>query len=107
MRVNGWQRIGVVLSVLWVIGAAIYVRSAQVQNAYSLFQMEFSACLNEQGATIEECSNKVSLQHAMDVTANWPDVAFFAFAPVIAGWLVAYVALKTFRWVNLGFSKKS
>ena len=107
MRVNGWQRVGVVLSVLWAIGAAIYIRSAQVQNANSLFQMKFSACLNEKSATIEACSNKVSLQNAMNVTTYWPDVAFFAFSPVIAGWLVAYIALKTFRWVNVGFSKKS
>ena len=105
MHVNGWQRVGVVLSVLWAIGAAIYIRSAQVQSADSLFKMEFSTCLNEQGSTIEACSNTVSLQHAMDITADWPDVAFFAFAPVIAGWLVAYIALKTFRWVKTGFSK--
>ena len=107
MRVNGWQRIGVVLSVLWAIGAAIYVRSAQVKNADSLFQMEFSACLNERIATIKACSDKVSLQNAMDATAYWPDVAFFAFAPVIAGWLMAFITLKIFRWVKVGFSKKS
>ena len=100
MRVNRWQRVGVVLSVLWAIGAFIYVRSAQVKNADSLFQMEFSACLNERMGNIAACSNKTSLQNAMDVTAYWPDVAFFAFAPVIVGWLVAFVTLKTFRWVN-------
>lgn len=105
MRINGWQRVGVVLSILWAIGAAIYVRSAQVQHADSLFQMKFSACLNEQSANVEACSNKVSLQNAMDVTAYWPDVAFFAFAPVIAGWLVACIALRIFRWVKVGFSK--
>ena len=103
MRVHGWQRVGVVLSILWAIGAAIFVRSVQVKNGHSLFQMDFGDCLRS--STIEACSNKFSLQHAMDITAYWPDVAFFAFAPVIAGWIVAYIALKTFRWIKVGFSK--
>lgn len=103
MYVNGWQRVGIVISILWAIGATIYVRSVQVQNGKSLFQMEFSGCLRS--STGEACSNKVSLQHAMDITANWPDVAFYAFAPVIAGWIVAYIVLTTFRWIKVGFSK--
>jgi hypothetical protein len=109
MRLNGWQRIEVVLSILWTIGAAIYVRSTQVENANSLFQMEYNACVNhnQQSTTIKSCLDKVSFQNAIDVTANWLDVAFFAFAPVIAGWLIAYIALKTFLWVKVGFSKKS
>lgn len=41
MRVNGWQRVGIVLSVLWAIGAAIFVRNAQVQNADSLYKMQW------------------------------------------------------------------
>lgn len=105
MQINGWQRVGVVLSVLWAIGAAIYIRNIQVENADSLFQMEYSECLSEKIGS--GCIDKVSLQNAMDVTANWSDVTFFAFAPVIAGWLMAYIALKTFRWIKVGFQKKS
>jgi hypothetical protein len=46
--------------------------------------MKFRACLNERNATIEVCSNRISLQSTMDATAYWPDVAFFAFAPVFS-----------------------
>jgi hypothetical protein len=106
MRLNGLQRIGVVLSILWAIGAAIYIRSAQVKNANLLFQLEFRACLNERNTSNEICSNRISLQNAMDATAYWPDVAFFAFGPVIIGWLVALITLKTIRWVKTGFSNK-
>jgi hypothetical protein len=43
----------------------------------------------------------------MDATAYWPDVAFYAFGPVVAGWLVALIMIKTFRWVSDGFLKKA
>jgi len=105
MRLNGWQRIGLVLSALWVLGAAIHVRTKQVDAADELFQFQYRLCL-EQVNPVKNCSDTVSLQAAMDATAYWPDVAFYAFGPAIAGWLVVLMAIRTFRWVSDGFSKR-
>jgi hypothetical protein len=33
MRLNGWQRIGIVASVIWAIGAPIYMDSAAERDA--------------------------------------------------------------------------
>ncbi len=103
MRLNGWQRIGLVLSTLWILGASIYERKKQVSAADELFQFKFRLCLEEYPGS--SCIESVSLQAAMDATANWPDVAFYAFGPVVAGWFVAIVTIKTFHWVADGFSK--
>ena len=105
MRLNGWQRIGLVLSVLWALGAAMHERNKQVYAAHELFQSQYRMCL-EQADAVKNCHDNVSLQVAMDDTAYWPDVAFYAFSPVIAGWLVVLITLRTFRWVSVGFSKK-
>jgi hypothetical protein len=105
MRLNGWQRIGLVLSVLWVVGAAIHERNKQVNAAYALFQSQYRMCL-ERADSMKNCGETVSLQATLDATANWLDVAFYAFSPVIAGWLIALIATKTYRWISDGFSKK-
>lgn len=105
MRLNGWQRIGLVLSVLWVLGAAIHVRNEQVNAADKLFQSQYRMCL-EQADPVKNCGDTVSLQTAMDATAYWSDAAFYAFGPVIAGWLIVLIAIRTLRWVSDGFSKK-
>lgn len=105
MRLNGWQRIGVILSVLWVVGAAITYRNEQIDNAADLFQYRYKLCL-EASVPLNKCLNSVSLQDAMDETAIWSDVAFFAFGPVIAGWLLVLSAVKVYRWVSDGFSKE-
>jgi hypothetical protein len=105
MRLNGWQRIGLVLSVLWAFGAALRERGKQLDYAKDLFQSQYGGCLNRANPAIN-CSD-ISYQAAMDATANWADVAFFAFGPVIAGWLVALITIRTFRWVSDGFSKKN
>jgi hypothetical protein len=38
MRINGLQRIGLVLSALWALGAALSERGKQVDYAKDLFQ---------------------------------------------------------------------
>ena len=34
---------------------------------------------------------------------NWANIAFMAFAPVLAAWIVAYSLIFTVRWVKRGF----
>lgn len=107
MRLNGWQRIGAVLSVLWALGAAIYERNVQVKSADALYLSQAQNCYIGQADPVKECLDKISLQGAMDATAYWPDVAFYAFGPVIAGWLVALITLSVFRWISAGFPNKN
>ncbi|SRR5713101_3147421 len=33
MRLTGWQRVGILLSVVWALGAGIYMRNADVERA--------------------------------------------------------------------------
>lgn len=107
MRLNGWQRIGVVLSVIWALGSAIHVRQEQVANGYRLYQLQQSTCLNGDISKSRECSEKHPLQEAMDASVQWSDVAFFAFGPVTAGWLALWIAVGVFRWIKLGFVENS
>jgi hypothetical protein len=44
MRLNGWQRIGIVASVVWAIGAPIYIDSAAEQTASAAFSRYYEAC---------------------------------------------------------------
>jgi hypothetical protein len=38
MRLNGWQRIGIVASVIWAIGAPIYLDNAAEQKVLGVVQ---------------------------------------------------------------------
>lgn len=44
MRLNGWQRIGIISSVLWGIGGAIYERSGQLRFAKDLLELSINHC---------------------------------------------------------------
>ena len=69
-KLNGWQRLGIVLSAFWAIWPFLYegTREANLPEAF-----------------------------------RNPDCYLIAFGPILFAWLLAYVAVYTFKWVKRGF----
>jgi hypothetical protein len=44
MRLNGWQRIGIVASVIWAIGAPIYMDNEAQRDANDRFGQVYGSC---------------------------------------------------------------
>ena len=43
-RLNGWQRIGIVLSVVWALGAWLFVRDLDVEHAQAIKDVAYKTC---------------------------------------------------------------
>lgn len=98
-RLNVWQRLGVVASVLWVIGGGLWQRSRDVSDATAIYL----ACTNgEPFGPSGDCSNFADSMSASMMEGSWLRVAVVAFAPVILAWALAYIALWTARWILAG-----
>jgi hypothetical protein len=102
MKLSGWQRIGIVLSALWAIGASWVVRSDQVKVAHQLFESRANTCASKTGAFVQ-CLEAESWQSALDDTANWVDVAFVAIGPVVVVWLLVFLSARIIKWIAVGF----
>jgi hypothetical protein len=101
---NGWQRIGIVASVLWVIGAAIYVRSTQVQIATELNSIQINMCLpNNAIDTCLKLATEAFKDNLKISGGHLSNILFSAVAPVAAGWIFCYLFAKVFNWVLVGF----
>ena len=107
MKLNGWQRVGVVLSVLWVIGAASITRRNDIDRAGKAAGLAYHLCVDT--PTFREklyfsVCNKDS-QRAWDVSleGSWPGVVFVSLAPIPIFWGFAYLLLGVWRWIRRGF----
>ncbi len=103
MKLNGWQRIGVVASVLWGVGAAIYERSGQVNMANAFYESALRNCSPE---LANACTNRATDTYVNLLALNFVEVSnivFVAIGPVLAGWALAYLIVKVVRWVKAGF----
>jgi hypothetical protein len=92
MRLNGWQRIGIVASVIWAIGAPIYMDSAAERDADEKFS--WVQCFQRASRAYE------SVPRYHFTSANG---AFVALAPIPVGWLIAYALVYLVRWIRAGF----
>jgi hypothetical protein len=118
MKLNGWQRIGLLISVGWVVAATVYDRDDKALSAWRAVTAEHQSCidnsairsdasdtefLREWGEVWSICKKQKETQYKKLTEGQWDETAAFALLPVPLGWLIAYVAIWLFRWVKAGF----
>ncbi len=106
-RFNGWQRIGIVLSLLWLIlvcGYTAYEFVKKVDVTTYLIEVTHNKpTFDSQGhrtITIEEA-------YGEDTKRNLKVINFFSaiFVPITLAWGIVYLCIFAFRWINTGFKQ--
>ena len=106
MRLGGWQRVGVVLSVLWVIFAAIYLQVTVNESNAKTRAMYYGWCMEDSTAgklpKSTDCYAYAASQMVPD-SANWWVFPLLAMVPLTVAWIFVYVVVWVTRWVRAGF----
>jgi hypothetical protein len=103
---NGWQRIGVVQSVLWILYAAFAERKFQMDSAGVLYQAAVGECTRGAPSEFAQCMGKIDEQYRVWLSIGGSElinIFVMAFGPVILGWLFVWLAVIVYRWVRAGF----
>jgi hypothetical protein len=95
LRLNIWQRLGVVASVLWAIGGYL----SEMMRAEALAShVAFDPCTA--GPTwLPNCGNATYTAMMHDA---WQNGLAVGLIPIPLGWLAAYIVVWTTRWVWAG-----
>jgi hypothetical protein len=118
-RTNGWQRIGIVLSVVWLIAACSLVFLVTTSHSGAGPFLSISSAHCQPGApqipssqkhlrlseAILGCSEKYIVPETQSI--NWLSTLVFLFCPILLVWGLAFALVLTFRWVAAGFRKRS
>jgi len=107
MRIGMWQRLGIVLSVLWFLGAGLHTLNVEDNNAQAGAALSAELCRDRQARgrdLSENCSKAFS--DFMRVVGSDPIIkaGIVAITPIPIAWLLAFVAVWTTRWVWRGRS---
>lgn len=113
MRINGWQRIGIVISVSWFLatcGAYFYeLKNHPSELAKYLPDLAYNWVEDYKGTKIEHEKASAKGKDFSDQfvflkpTFNASGFILLALCPVIIGWLTIYLLLYTYGWVKRGF----
>jgi hypothetical protein len=109
-KLNGWQRIGVLASVVWIVGAGLYTQSAMRESdsrAAAAISLDCESYIVHGITTLAECDKRNADYNAKTYSGEWIGAAVVAFVPVPLGWGFAYLALFLTRWIRRGFTPRS
>jgi hypothetical protein len=107
-RLNGWQRLGIVLSVVWAIVGGLYTRHADVKSASDMYILTYRSCMDagegQPGFDGSDCTKRAERMWDIWLKGGWLNAAFVALAPIPFFWLIAYAIVGLVRWIRRGFS---
>jgi hypothetical protein len=112
-RLSGWKRIGIIASVVWILGAGVQTYRSQIDILSNSIASIHVACDSDlAGKTgdawttgFNECNKRANDSLAEANTNAWFGAAIVAFIPVPLGWGFAYLILFLVRWVRRGFAR--
>jgi len=110
-RINGWKRIGIIASVVWILCAWVETYGSVINSATSLISTVNISCDSHLAgkigaawdAGLNACDKEArdSLDEA--ITEARLTATVVAFVPVPLGWGFVYLILFLIRWVKRGF----
>ncbi len=101
---NGWQRVGVIVSVLWILIAGFHAYDASVEFRTNLAVASMMSCEEVHGASTE-CDSRLTQGMEGAYSDAWAAGAIVGLGPVPFAWASAYLSLFLVRWVRYGFNQ--
>lgn len=107
-KLNGWLRIGIVLSVLWITASGIYVNRLVTEDGMKSMKMIYSLCINSgqlDDSQAKSCSQKAEEVFEAAVSQRYTDILGISLIPLPIFWILAYLIFYTGRWIKRGFTR--
>lgn len=107
-KLNGWKRLGIILSIIWVFGVALHEMNHREASYQSLIDMSSSLCKTMVDAHTEtdwlKCLDKKMIEDQKAAyDGMWTDIGIQTSVSTILLWLLAYLVVFTCRWIFSGF----
>jgi len=110
MKLNGWQRIGVVASVVWIVCAGMNsLNTSYDREADSAADQVAKSCIDAYRSArgvnppLGQCDVRADQYKVKLQDRELFDAAWVALIPVPVAWGFAYLVIFTVRWIRRGF----
>jgi hypothetical protein len=104
LRLSGWQRLGLVLTVIWIVGFVWLNRMWVAHKATANYSYALQACLRHQDLTERlGCIQVADAVLNSEMKPRWGGLLFAAAWPIPLFWMLGWLALWVGRWVHNGF----
>ena len=103
LRLNTWQQIAIVLSVLWAIGAWLYTTNSFERGAKLISERMYDDCLVHRSEATEDCYNIMKQTHHVQMGLGRKQAAARALLPIPLAWIALWLVNRLVLWIRRGF----
>jgi len=107
MRLNRWVRIGILLSVIWAVPAAIQTHKSYLEHANYWVKLSYDTCTAgkqaDHDADLSSCDAKRKTLFKTWMEGSNAGAALVALAPIPFAWLAVFVLVYVVRAQIVGF----
>lgn len=89
VRLNGWQRIGIVLSVVWALVGYFLANAYYSDMAAGYARFSTISCFSTPQINIRECYI-ISEMECLVAAGIWDNAVTASLVPVLLAWLIVY-----------------
>src|SRR5258705_3598327 len=96
MRLNGWQRIGFVGTICWIVGGGLWINSQVIDGLGAPVVAEYRNCLASRSVQSDgsvpkdtdwgPCTARFNRDYGPAVAEHWFNAAILTFVPVPLAW---------------------
>ncbi len=98
MQLTIWQKIGIVLSIIWAAGAALHQHNDTVEDAKNFGALSFNTCADTKDlahdSNLSPCEQEKAKGVALFMQGDLANCALAALVPIPFAWIAVYV----FAW---------
>jgi len=104
VKLSGWKRIGIVISVMWIVGSVFfYTPESNLRTLITDAHVQCDELRGNTKAGFDACNKEADDAFAKIRPTERLELAIVAFVPVPLGWGFVYLVLFVVRWVKSGF----
>ena len=114
MRLGGWQRIGIVASVCWLVVGGFWINSLVIDDLGAPALANYRHCLDTRSVQPDgsipadtdwgPCSRKFHTDWPTAIADHWFYAAIYTLIPIPIVWVVVYALVVLVRWIRAGFA---
>jgi hypothetical protein len=107
MRLNGWLRVGIVASVLWVLIGDFFIHGRIIDELGAPVIAELKSCAEADGSDWQACRAAYNRDYPGAMTGHWQYAGIITAIPWALFWVLAFICYVTIRWVRRGFDPQA
>lgn len=100
MKLTKFQKIGIFVSLLWVMEAGYHERLNQVVKAQKILNTTQQICMDSGNHTAMTCLKQRIKNAEVQQRPDWASIVSAAIFPLIIGWSLILISIKAYRWLH-------